>query len=93
MTPIISMRVQSKNTGDVAIEFEDNGTGILPNDQPRLFSPFFTKKKGGTGLGTTIIYEIVLDHYGSINLVESNERGTLFKLQFPQLTQRTYHGF
>lgn len=93
MTPIISMRVQSKNTGDVAIEFEDNGTGILPNDQPRLFSPFFTKKKGGTGLGTTIIYEIVLDHYGSINLVKSNEQGTLFELRFPQLTQRTYHGF
>ena len=93
MTPIISMRVQLKNTGDVVIEFEDNGTGILPNDQPRLFSPFFTKKKGGTGLGTTIIYEIVLDHYGSITLVKSNEWGTLFKLQFPQLTQRKYHVF
>jgi two-component system nitrogen regulation sensor histidine kinase NtrY len=61
----------------------DTGSGISPEDLPRLFEPYFSKRKGGTGLGLAIVNSIVADHNGRI-LVENNiPSGAKFVLIFP----------
>ncbi len=72
------------------IEVRDNGPGIPEAFRTRVFEPFFTTRKGGTGLGLATIYRIVEDHDGTIE-VESSEEGTTFVIHLPverrQLTE------
>ena len=72
--------------GEYAIlSISDDGPGIASNDLQRIFEPFYTKKimgKSGTGLGLTVVWNVVQDHEGYID-VESDENGTTFKLYFP----------
>ncbi|MFC1885251.1 ATP-binding protein [Thermodesulfobacteriota bacterium] len=69
----------------LTISIKDNGTGIPQEDMPNLFEPFFTtKKKGkGVGLGLSVVYGIVNDHNGTINVESQPGKGTTFKLEFP----------
>ncbi|SBW10285.1 Multi-sensor signal transduction histidine kinase [uncultured delta proteobacterium] len=48
------------------IAVEDNGQGLSENERSRLFEPYFSRKKGGTGLGLTIVRSIVSDHKGYV---------------------------
>jgi signal transduction histidine kinase/predicted CoA-binding protein len=70
--------------GWVHIEIEDNGPGIPPEIQDRIFSPFFTTKPvgKGTGLGLNISYEIVNKHAGEIKLF-SKPGKTCFQVILP----------
>ncbi len=69
----------------VKISFQDNGSGILPENQEKIFEPFFTTKPvgEGTGLGMSISYEIVKKHGGDIQLESVVGQGTTFTLSFP----------
>ena len=63
----------------------DEGSGISADDLERIFEPFYTKKvmgRSGTGLGLAVVWNVVQDHEGYIN-VESNQNGTTFELYFP----------
>ena len=63
----------------------DDGPGIAPDDLERMFEPFYTKKvmgRSGTGLGLAVVWNIVQDHKGYID-VKSNGSGTRFELYFP----------
>ncbi len=69
----------------VVLSFMDTGSGISEEDINRIFEPFYTKKvlgRSGTGLGLAVVWNTVQDHGGGIT-VESDERGTTFKLYFP----------
>jgi len=69
----------------VVLEVSDNGSGITPHDLASIFEPFYTKKamgRSGTGLGLAVVWNIVQDHKGYID-VASNEKGTTFSLFFP----------
>jgi len=66
----------------LVIEVQDNGAGIPPEDQARIFIPFFSTKKDGVGLGLAIVQKLVIQHNGTI-LVESGQEGTLFRVQLP----------
>ena len=72
--------------GEYAIlSISDDGPGIASNDLQRIFEPFYTKKvmgKSGTGLGLTVVWNVVQDHEGYLD-VESDENSTTFKLYFP----------
>lgn len=64
---------------------QDDGQGISPDDLKRIFEPFFTKKamgRSGTGLGLTLVWNVVQDHEGHIDVV-SDKRGSRFELYFP----------
>ena len=75
----------------VVIEVTDDGVGINDEDISKLFDPFYsTKEVGkGSGLGLYIVYGIVVEHDGSIDVIPQNP-GTKFKITLPkaQKTQR-----
>jgi PAS domain S-box-containing protein len=69
----------------------DTGPGICSEDLSRIFEPFFTKKvmgRSGTGLGLALVWNVMQDHEGYINVV-TNEAGTTFELYFP-VTREVY---
>ena len=66
----------------VEITVSDDGPGIAPQDLPKVFDPFFTKRAEGTGLGLTIVHRIIDEHEGHIE-VESGLGGTVFTVTLP----------
>jgi len=68
----------------VKIIIEDNGSGIKPEDLSRIFEPFFsTKGQKGTGLGLAVIWGIIDNHNGSINVESEVGKGTKFTILLP----------
>lgn len=65
------------------ISFKDTGIGISPEDIPKIFLPFYTKKKHGTGIGLALSKKIILDHNGSIRVESRLEQGSTFKVYIP----------
>ena len=65
------------------IEVADNGSGILLEDKGRLFEPYFSTKKGGTGLGLVIVNTIVSDHNGYIRVLDNEPKGTRIVIELP----------
>jgi two-component system, NtrC family, nitrogen regulation sensor histidine kinase NtrY len=61
----------------------DNGHGILAEDKPRLFEPYFSTKKTGTGLGLAIVSTIISDHNGYIRVKDNYPHGTRFIIELP----------
>lgn len=70
----------------LVIDVRDNGTGIQHEDLAKIFTPFFSTKRKGVGLGLAIVQKLVLQHNGSIS-VETRPEGTLFRVQLP-VTER-----
>lgn len=67
----------------VRFQVADTGCGIAPKDRDRLFEPYFSTKKGGTGLGLTISSSIISDHHGHIRVRNNEPRGTIFTVELP----------
>ncbi len=71
-----------KRDDHVVIKIQDNGRGMSPDIQEQIFTPFFTTKKSGSGVGLTLSKQIMLLHKGNL-FVESEEgKGSTFSLQF-----------
>jgi signal transduction histidine kinase len=70
---------------EVMVEFIDQGTGIAPQDLPKIFEPFYTTKPQGrgTGLGLSICYGIVSDLRGRIEVESQVGVGSDFKVYLP----------
>jgi len=60
----------------------DDGSGMPPEVASRIFEPFFTHGKRGTGLGMTVVRKIVDDHNGEIEIESEEGKGTTFKILF-----------
>ncbi len=69
--------------GGVQLWVRDNGAGIREAEREKIFEPFYTTKKTGTGLGLAAVRRIVLEHGGSIG-IESSPAGTVFKIRLPR---------
>ncbi|UCD90331.1 MAG: PAS domain S-box protein, partial [Desulfobacterales bacterium] len=69
----------------VVLAVSDDGSGISSDDLERIFEPFYTKKvmgRSGTGLGLAVVWNVVQDHNGYID-VTTDKNGTTFELYFP----------
>lgn len=81
---LITIRTGSRR-GQAWVEVADNGCGIAPEVQPRIFDPFYTTKPPGqgTGLGLSLSYGIVRNHGGRIDVQSTPGRGTVFRIVLP----------
>lgn len=70
--------------GEVLIQIADQGPGLSPEDLKKIFTPFYSRRPGGTGLGLTIAKKIVLDHQGSLWAQNSSLGGAQFCLNLPR---------
>ena len=78
------MSVSTRAAGDrVTIVVADTGVGIDQADLPRVFDPYFTTKRGGTGLGLPIAKNIVEGLGGSLVVASAPGRGTEMRLDLP----------
>jgi signal transduction histidine kinase len=67
----------------VLITVKDNGKGISPDALPKIFRPFFTTRKEGTGLGLSLAKGIVQSHGGNIEATSTLGQGTQFRIHLP----------
>jgi two-component system nitrogen regulation sensor histidine kinase NtrY len=65
------------------LEVSDNGSGVAAEIRARIFEPYFSTKKNGTGLGLTIVNQIIEDHRGYVRVRPNEPRGTRFTIEFP----------
>jgi signal transduction histidine kinase len=67
----------------------DDGPGVPPAIQPRLFEPYVTSRRvgEGMGLGLAISRKILLDHGGDLELLAEREHGAVFRLLFPRIAE------
>jgi len=84
----IKVRVR-RDQADVVLEVADNGIGISPQYQERVFERFYRVDKarsqslGGTGLGLSIVRNIAERHYGSVGVTSQLGKGTTFTFRMP----------
>jgi len=64
----------------------DNGPGVATTVRDRIFTPFFTTKPRGTGLGLALVQKIVVSHDGRISLAASPGGGACFQVDLPLLS-------
>jgi PAS domain S-box-containing protein len=76
--------VIERNGGIVHLDVVDSGSGIPAAAVPRLFTPFFTTKASGTGLGLATARRIARAHGGDIDVVETGPMGTTIRLRMPR---------
>lgn len=74
-------RIKGQRMVEVAVA--DSGVGIPPEDLQRIFSPFFTTKERGTGLGLTVVHRIVEVHGGLVEVESEVGKGTTFRISIP----------
>ncbi len=72
-----------RDDGDVQVEIADEGGGIPPEIQEKIFNLYFTTKKGGTGIGLAMAYRVMQLHNGGMEFDTVVGQGTKFKLRFP----------
>lgn len=84
----VTVSVKEKN-GQAMILVKDTGIGISPENQKKIFDPFFRVDKsrsramGGAGLGLALVDSIAREHGGSVQVLESNEKGSIIALMLP----------
>jgi two-component system, sporulation sensor kinase E len=67
----------------VLINIIDNGHGIPENIMGKIFEPYFTTRKFGTGLGLVIVYKIIKELGGDIRVSSKEKDGTVFSIKLP----------
>ena len=80
--PLIILSAYRDDLGKTVIKMADNGRGMSREVQEKVFIPFFTTKKQGSGIGLSLCKQIVMLHRGTINLQSAEGEGTVFTLRF-----------
>jgi len=68
--------------GRVALAVADNGPGIAPEQREKVFVPFFTTKRQGSGVGLTLVRQIAIVHGGTVAISETQGGGTTITIRF-----------
>jgi len=78
------LRVQTVQEGnELCLKISDTGVGIPDEHMDKIFEPYFTTKDFGSGLGLTLVYKIVKEHMGDIEVNSKVGEGTSITLRFP----------
>lgn len=78
-----SFPIKSKSSLYVEVLLKDTGEGIEADVLPSIFNPFFTTKPQGAGLGLSIVYRIMTEHQGDIQVESESGKGTVFRVLLP----------
>ncbi|MBI4827901.1 MAG: hypothetical protein HY804_03700, partial [Nitrospinae bacterium] len=73
----------ARNIDGLLLRFRDNGEGISRDRLPEIFSPLFTTRKGGVGLGLSLAQEIITRHGGTIEAASASGAGATFTIWLP----------
>ncbi len=78
---------EAAGTSAVEISVEDTGSGIPEKIIPKIFDPFFTTKETGkgTGMGLSVVYNLVKQNGGEIHVTSKPGQGTVFRVLFPSI--------
>ncbi|MBI5498399.1 MAG: HAMP domain-containing protein [Deltaproteobacteria bacterium] len=77
------IRLTGPEHGWLTLSVDDAGPGVPAADRHRIFEPYVTGKRTGTGLGLAIVKKLVLQHGGTIHVVESPDGGARFMVRLP----------
>ncbi|MBF0634672.1 MAG: HAMP domain-containing histidine kinase [Nitrospinae bacterium] len=79
-----------KQDGDwILITVVDDGKGIPKDIREKIFTPFFTTKRGGFGIGMSIIEVVIKSHKGKLEVLSPEAGGTQIKIRLPQISSRS----
>ena len=84
----LSVTIAEKTAGgstSVDIEVADTGQGMSPQTLEYLFTPFFTNKEKGSGLGLSISHKIIEEHGGTIDVKSEEGKGSTFVVSLPAI--------
>ena len=81
-SPKIALTAQLNARGRVTIDIIDNGSGIETELQEKIFVPFFTTKREGSGVGLALTRQVMLVHGGYVSLTSEQNQGSKFTLTF-----------
>jgi signal transduction histidine kinase len=80
--PQITLAAYVANNRKTVIKISDNGNGMPPEVVDKIFIPFFSTKKSGSGIGLSLCKQIMMLHKGNIQVQSIEGEGTAFLLQF-----------
>jgi PAS domain S-box-containing protein len=86
----VSFSIRLENR-EACITIEDDGPGIAPEIEEKIFQPFFTTRKeaGALGLGLSLSRSVVQEYSGSLHVCEGNEKGACFEIRLPLMDEET----
>jgi signal transduction histidine kinase len=79
----VAVRTVVAGSDRVGFEVSDDGPGIPPELRERIFTPFFSAREGGTGLGLALVQRMVQAHQGTVTVDSEVGRGTTFRVLLP----------
>lgn len=79
----IDVRTFGPDHGRVGFEVTDDGPGIAPEIQAEIFTPFFTRREGGTGLGLAFVERVAIAHRGRVTVRSTPGAGATFRVELP----------
>ncbi len=74
----------ARQDSTVRIDFADNGHGIPAENLKKVFTPFFTTNEMGTGLGLSVVHNIITAHDGTLSVESEEGKGTVFTVRLPR---------
>ena len=80
--PRVTLSCSVDHEGHTCIRIRDNGQGIVPEAQEKIFIPFYTTKKTGSGIGLALSRQIMQLHNGSLTVESVPEEYTEFTMKF-----------
>ena len=79
----VFVRTEKQDENFVKISVVDRGHGLADDAEERLFTPFYTTKKDGMGIGLTVCHSIIQSHGGKMGFQRNPEGGTIFEFTMP----------
>jgi signal transduction histidine kinase len=79
----INIAVEKEGKNHIVVKISDNGCGMTSAEIEKIFSPEYTTKEKGVGLGIPLAFEIIRGHGGDIRVISRKDKGTTFEVILP----------